>query len=520
MTRPGQMNRSDLRTEPQRRRTMPSAPLACAMVCAVVAAMPVHAQDEARAPNISTTLDTSLTLLDTQRGDGLPEGTDLIVEVRPGLRYASRAGRLRGSASYGMGLVHHTRGSASSEVQHQLSAALTGEVIEKRAFIDVAASVAKRSLSAYGQQSINGNRADNSNLSEVGTLSITPYASGGIGDIAVYDLRLNASGTNARKSIEGDSTSTGGSVSLNSASRGAMVGWGLTASTTTTDYRATGESRSDRAIASLSIAPDIDWAVSLRAGKESTDIGALQQESYSTWGGTVRWQPSPRTLAEVNADQRFFGRAHAITLSHRWPLSSLRFTSARDVVTSSNPNGLGQPQTLYQLFFEQFASLEPDPGLREQLVLAFLGSQGQDPNTAVGGGFITAGASLQERNDISWGYSAKRLTLAWQAFANRSSLIGSTSVTPQGEAVRQRGYNTTLSYRLTPTASLGVNGARLMTKATALQAGNDLKSLSLMFSDRLGQRTTASLSARYSVFNAATNAYRESAVMASLAMIF
>ncbi|MDP2004482.1 MAG: TIGR03016 family PEP-CTERM system-associated outer membrane protein [Rubrivivax sp.] len=461
-----------------------------------------------------------MTLLDTQRGDAQREGTDLITEVRPGLRYASRAGRLRGSANYGLGLVHHTRGSPSSEVQHQLSAALTGELIEKQAFVDIAASVAKRSLSAYGQQSIDSNRADNTNLSEVGTLSITPYASGTLGSYVVYDLRLNASATNARKSIAGDSTSTGGSIALNSASRGAVVGWGLTASTVTTDFRATGESRSDRAIASLSIVPDIDWTLGARAGKESTDIGAPRQQSYSTWGGTVRWQPTPRTLAEVNADHRFFGRAHAITLSHRFPMSSVRFTSSRDVTLSTNPNGLGQPQTLYQLFFEQFASLEPDPILREQLVLAFLGGQGQDPNSAVGGGFITSGASLQERNDIAWSYSAKRLTLALQAFANQSSLIGATSVTPLGEAVRQRGYNATLSYRLSPTASFGINGSRLMTRAALAQPGSDLKSLALSFSDRLGQRTTAALGARYSVFNAVTNAYRESALTASLAMIF
>ena len=375
-------------------------------------------------------------------------------------------------------------------------------------------------MSAYGQQSVNSNRADNANLAEVGNLSISPRIVGNLGDVAAYSLRLNASATNARKSITADSTTTGGAVELNSASRGALLGWGLSASSSTTDFRAGTESTSERAIASLRFTPDVDWSLGLRAGKESTDIGAAQRQSYSTWGASARWQPTPRTTADVSTDHRFFGRSHSVTLSHRFPLSSLRFSSARDVSLSSNPNGLGQPQTLYQLFFDQFASLEPDPILRDQLVLAFLGGQGQDPNATVGGGFVTTGASLQQRQDFAWSYSAKRLTLALQAFANRSGQIGSTSVTPVGDDVRQRGYNSTVSYRLTPTASIGINGSRLMTKPTSVQSGTDLKSLSLTFTEQLGRRTTGALSARYSVFNSASNPYRESAVTASLSMRF
>lgn len=522
MTRRRQMKRSDARSARRHRRGQAAAASAHAVacVCAALAAMPAFAQDGGRSSSFSTTLDTSLAYVDSRRDPGFIQGSDLTTEVRPGFRYASRSGRVRGSVNYGLGLVFHSRGSPSSEAQHQLSANLTGELVERRAFVDVTASISKQSLSAYGQQSIDSNRADNANLAEVGNLSISPYLSGAIGDIAAYNLRLNAAATNTRKSIAGDSTSTGGSFSLNSTRRGALIGWGLNASTTTTDFRAGTESTSERATVSINLTPDVDWAFTLRAGKESTDIGASQQQAYSTWGASVRWQPSPRTTADIGTDHRFFGRSHNVTLSHRFPLSSIRYSSARDVTLSANPNGLGQPQTLYQLFFDQFASLEPDPILRDQLVLTFLGGQGQDPNATVGGGFITPGASLQQRHDFAWNYSARRLTLALQAFANRSGQIGSTSVTPLGEDVRQRGYNSTLSYRLTPTASFGINGSRLMTKPTSVQSGTDLKSLSLSVTDQLGRRTTGALSARYSVFNSATNPYRESAVTASLAMRF
>lgn len=490
------------------------------LACMAGGAQAQQAAPAARSSSLVTTLDTVLTYLDTDRQGALVQGTDFITEVRPGVRWSSRAGRMRGSLNYGLGLVHHSSGSPSSEAQHKLEAALTGELIERRAFVDLTASYGQQALSAYGQQSVSSNRADNANLGEVGTVSITPTLRGELGGWATYDMRLQAAATNTRKSITGDSTTTGGSVSIQSARSGAMIGWGLSASSTTTDFRATRESTSDRALATLNYTPDVDWVLTLRGGQESSDIGSNQTQSYTTWGAGLRWQPTPRTLADLSYDDRFFGSSHSVSVSHRFPRSSLRFSSARNLALSSNPNGLGQPQTLYQLFFEQFASVEPDPLRRQQLVLAFLAGQGQNPEATVGGGFIIPGASVQERQDLAWSYSALRLTLALQAFANRTGRIGDSTVQTVGEDVHQRGYNATLSYRLTPSASLGINGSRLMTRATSVQAGTDLKSLALTLTDRLGPRTTASLSARYSVFNSVTQPYRESAVTAALTMYF
>lgn len=492
------------------------------LACMAGASMSAQAQQAAppRSSSLVTTLDTVLTYLDTDRQDAQVRGTDFITEVRPGLRWSSRAGRVRGSLNYGLGLVHHGSGSPSSEAQHKLDAALTGELIERRAFLNLTASYGQQALSAYGQQSVNSNRADNANLGDVGTVSITPTLRGELGGWATYDLQLQASATNTRKSITGDSTTTGGSVSLQSARSGAKLGWGLSASSTTTDFRATRESTNERALATLSYTPDVDWVFTLRGGQESSDIGSNQTQSYATWGGGLRWQPTPRSLVDLNFDDRFFGSSHSVGISHRFARSSLRFASSRSLALSSSPNGLGQPLTLYQLFYDQFASVEPDPLRRQQLVLAFLAGQGQNPEATVGGGFIIQGASVQQRQDVAWSYSAVRLTLALQAFANRSGRIGENTVQTVGEDVQQRGYNATLSYRLTPSASLGINGSRLMTRATSVQSGTDLKSLALTLTDRLGPRTTASLSARYSVFNSVTQPYRESAVTAALTTYF
>jgi len=489
------------------------------LALAALAAQAAVAQEVARISGISTTLDTALTLTDTQR-PGPAGGADLITEVRPGLRYFSRSGRVRGAANYSLGLLHRTRGANALELQHLLSAALTAEAIERRAFIDVNASVSKQSLSAFGQQSVDRNRGGNSNLSEVASVSASPYVRGALGTVANYDLRLNAAVTRANGSITGDSTTTGGSLTLNSAAQRALIGWGLNASSTSTDFRGQGKSNNDRLIGNLNIVPANDLTLTLRGGREATNIGTVSRQTFSNWGGQLRWLPTERTVADFSADRRFFGTSHAVTLSHRFPQSSFRFTSLRDVNLGSNANNFGQPQTNFQLFFAQFASVEPDPVLRDLLVRNFLAGQGLDPNATTGGGFVDSGATVQQRQDLGWSYTARRTALAAQAFINRSRRIEDTAAVPGANDVHQWGYNATLSYRLTPTAALAVNGSRLVTKPTPTQAGSNLKSLLLSWTDKLGPRTSAGLSARYSVFNSATSPYREAALNATLGMQF
>ena len=500
----------------------PTRPRCAITLIGLVALTPglVAAQSTARVAGLSPTFDSSLTYVDTRRFDTAPSLSELTTELRPGIQFRSRSGRLQGVASYSLGLVHRSRNDPAFEAQHQLSAALTGQLVENFAYVDVSASVGKQSISAFGQQSLPEQNASNPNRQEVGTLSISPSLRGTLGGVALYDLRLTAAGTNTRKSIVGDSTSTGGSFSLRSINRRALVGWGLNASSTTTDFRATGDSTNDRAYASIEFNPDVDLNFSVRAGRESTDIGLAQTQSSDTWGASARWSPSVRTVADFSTDRRFFGRSHGVSLSHRMPFSSLRFSSVRDITLSTNANSLGQPLTLYDLFFAQFASQEPDPVLRQPLVLGFLAGLGLDPSASIGGGAINRGPTLLERNDLAWTYTARRLTLSAQAYASRTRQLEAVASAAGDFNARQHGYTGTVAYRLTPTASMSLLGSRLMTKPSAARPGTDLKSLSLTLSDRIGPRATAALNARYTVFNSAFTPYRETAVGASLGLRF
>jgi uncharacterized protein (PEP-CTERM system associated) len=492
----------------------------CVALFSALLSCAAHAQS-ARYLAIDPTLDVQAVHSDGRRTDG-GAGSEFTGELRPGIRISGRSGYAQGSLSYGLGLVHRSRANRAVEAQHRLSAALTGQLIEDRVFIDVGADVSRQPLSSYGVQSAPGSLAENANWQDVATLRVSPVLRGVMLGQVNYSLRLNASATNTRRSAAGDSTTKGGAFSLSSAISGSRFGWAVNADSTITDYRVTGNAINESATASLTFTPESEVTFSLRGGAESTNFGELDGKRNSErWGAAVRWSPSPSTQANLTADRRFFGSAHSINVSYRRPRSNVTFSSTRDVNLGGQRQGSASSRTLYDQFFEQFAAQEPDPGLRQTLVLSFLAGQGLDPNATVGAAGSLSGPVLQQRKDLAVSYNMRRLTLAIQAFANDSSQLSaggqSASIT---NATRQRGYSGSAAWRLTPTASVNLLGSRLMTQPNAQLPGNDLKSLSLNLVERLGPRTTATLGAGRTVFNSVVNPYRETAASASLGLRF
>jgi uncharacterized protein (PEP-CTERM system associated) len=262
----------------------------------------------------------------------------------------------------------------------------------------------------------------------------------------------------------------------------------------------------------------------VRGGQESTDVIGTERARYSNWGAGAKWTPNERTVATIDTDERYFGRSRRITLEHRLPLSSFRFSSTNDASTSSNPNGVGAPVTLYQLYDALLLSRYPDPFERDVAVRDLLRSLGQDGNTIVSGGFVSSAVTLQRREDLGWTYGGRRATFSVQAFRSQTTTLDSTALqagNPAGNpAVRQQGYTGSLSYRLTPTASTSLTGSRLMTPATGSSGSTDLKSLSLGWTDQLSRFVSTSLTARYSVFHSLISPYRETALTATLALRF
>lgn len=482
---------------------------------ACLCAAPAAAQDAVagRGLSYSARVDALMTSSTEERTSG--RSSDLVAELRPSFLLNGRSGRVVGHLNYALSLTHRRRDFDGQNVHNQLDAALSGELIERWAYLDVAARVGQQALSAYGQQSAPGSTRDNANQVEVGSLSLSPYVRGVAGSAVSYELRLTASGTNGRRSVVADSTSTGASLALSSAFAGSLLGWGFNASHVRQDFRAGRESRSDRYSGSLSYFPDPDLSLSLRAGQESNDVASLARTTYDNWGAGFTWRPSPRTRAQVQLDQRYFGKSHQVLLDHRMATVSFQFTSSRDASNGADPGTTGQSITLYQALDRLLVAQYPDPVDRDAQIRLLLGNA--DPNQRVGGGSITSAVVLNRRNQLSAAYGAARVSASVQAFTARSE---STDPAISTAATRQWGCIGTLSYRMTPTASVALAGSRLLTQGTDVQPGSQLKSASVSWADQIARRTTAAVSLRYSVFNSPIDPYREAAIVASLGQRF
>ena len=481
------------------------------------AAAPLSAWAQARSVGVSAGVGTELSYNINSRLGGR-DGAEWIGRVTPSLSLQSRTGRVIGSFDYGLTLTERSRQEPSSDASNRLSANFSAEAVPRHFYIDGSASIARQSNSAFGLQSVGSSASDNPNRSDVGAASLSPVLRGVLAGAVNVEARLNAAAVNTRRSLVGDNIQTGGSLSMSSALPGSLVTWGLSARSTETDFRVGRTTSADSATATLGWQADADLSLSARGGTESQDVQEFDRLRTNTWGVGGVWRPSPRTRLQADLDDRFFGRGYSVVAEYRLPRSSFSWTSNRD--TSNGAGSRFEAITQFQQLMALFAADIPDPAAREAFVREQLVALGIDPQQVVLPGFVAAAVSVTERHQLSWVWSGQRLSFTAQGNRLTNTVIDAAASDIAREPVRQHGYSANVSYRVSPTSNLTATGSRQMTKATSTQPSNDLKSVTLSWTEQLGRRTNASLSTRYSVLNSATDPYREAAVTASLVMRF
>jgi uncharacterized protein (PEP-CTERM system associated) len=474
-----------------------------------------------RVQSLSFGIGASESLLASVRPGG-SRVDEAVTQINPSVAWSSYSGRVRGSVNYGASLRHYAGDNKArtdkTTVDNSLSANLNAELVDNRAFLDVNASV--------GQQSISGlDVPSGSNLSQTGgnrsEVTISPYTKGSLAGLASYELRYSYSASDG--SDDAFARRNGQSLSLSLRSQGSgLLGWGLAASTSGSDLGGRGSNRGERINGDISIKPDLDWRFGLSAGQERTNVGTLAPRTYDNWGVSGTWTPSPRTRVEVGADRRYYGDSHRVSVEYRSPRTVWRYSDVQDVNNGNQQGGVGQPVTLFQLFFAQFASIQPDPALREQLVLQYLASLGRNPNEVLFLDVVNRGTTVQRRRDLSAAWLGLRATVTVQAYSNSNRLLdgpNTGTAAGGGGSQNQTGISLSGSYRLTPETSLSVGGS-LSRSPVAGGLRAEAKTVSLGWSTQLGRRVSASVSGRYSVLNGGVDPYREASLTASLSLRF
>jgi hypothetical protein len=498
---------------------------------------------------ITPTLSAQLSLTDNVNLSATDKQSQFLLGVAPGIQISGgSSGRIRGSLSYSLGGYYYINDPDNSNFYNLLNAAGTAEIWENRFFIDASASISQQIVDPFGTQSADPG-LNNSNQTEVTTLSVSPYLKGQLAGQVDVLARGYYNTTLSGSSSASDSASYGGIVSLAGTTRWSRLSWGLNTSYRTIDFSQGRREYDWLSWLSLNYAITPELIATVRANHEQSNLTSLQGSSNFGWGGGLQWNPSPITRLVLQYDQRIFGSSHLYLFEIRsprtiWTISSTQSlsngqasggqaffgfaapgtTGGGTPVYDPSAGGNGQPVTAYSLLFAQFASVQPDPVLRAQLVSNFLKANNIDPNSTLFVGYLPSQVTEQLAQNASVAWLGLRSNVIFSVYQTQSRNLGPLSNPgnnfANGDPIRWYGGSASWSHRLTPRDTLSVNFSGQRTSSDGGGESSNLYFGTITWSSQIARRVTLSLTARRQVFDSTTNPYNENALLATATMTF
>lgn len=441
---------------------------------------------------------------------------DAITRLSGGLRMNGKTRRFDGFLTYDLIGIVYARHSEENQTQHELRAQIKSELIDNHGFLDASASISRQAISAFGVQS--GDPAlINANTTEVRSLRVMPSLRGQLPGLWDYDASLELAASRTGDGGLGDSNAGRASLQFNRSQQG-RLSWSLLMQQATLRYTNTRDTNDKRIVATAFYdMPEADLKFSASAGYERSNVTTVDSQADVTLGAGVIWAPSPRTRLDASYDHRQFGRTHSINFEYRSARTVWHFSSSQQV----SQIAAGSGTTFFNLYYTQFASVEPDPAKRTQLVNDFLQRNGISSNGTVPGSALPQSTTITNQQTLSFALQGVRSGVTVSASVSDQWQADPLAQVPgdfaDGQHVYSQGLSANFSHRLTPQSTLNLVGT-LSDSQGSLQSSGDtrLKSLSLVWSNTLSRYVTVSATLRHSSFDSVTNPYRENAAIAAL----
>lgn len=476
-----------------------------------------------RAFVITPSVSLQATITDNVGLSSTDKKADAFTEATAAVSISSRAGRVRGTLDYGLTSRVSIRDSNASDLRHALNALVTAELIEDTAFVDLRGSISQQAISAFGKQSFSPN-LDNSNQTQVATFGIAPYVKGRLGRFAEYRLGLDHSRSHSDTGSASDAQATAYSARLSGGTPGQGVSWSLDANRQDSDVGDGLRYQTDVVRGSLNYAVSRELTFSLIAGREANNFQSSDKQTYNNSGVQLRWLPNQRTTLNALYQRRFFGNSHTVDFSYRTPRTAWTFVDSKDAVTTPERLSRIRVGIVYDLFFVQFATLQPDPVLRDVLVRQFLQANGINPNTPIFGSFLASGVTLERLQTASFTLTGLRNTLNVRTLFSNSQRLSrfgpGNEILDQTSRLRQRSFFVDLTHRLTPIATANIGLGYQRNTGLLVEQGSTLTSINALYSTSLTPRVGVSAGARIAHFSSATQPYDERAIFANIRVQF
>ncbi len=471
---------------------------------------------------LTETLTDNINLSSTDKQSGL------ISQLSPGIRIDARTARLKMFLNYRLDAIAYSTGNNGNQVQNYLNAFGTLEAVDNWLFLNFGGQISQQVINQFGQQS-SSNVFNTGNTTETSTFFLSPFIRGQLGGSADYFLRYNTSVTNSQDSALSDVTISQWLGQINGNTRFQNLNWAIDGSQQNTDY-SQGRDYDDRRIRALLIYRLFpEFRISGSGGYESNNYQSLHNEGQGTYGAGFDWTPTERTQASGFWEHRFFGTGHNVLLSHRFPLSSIRYTDTKDVALIPNSftnAGLG---TVYDQYFQIFASLIPDPVNRDTYVRNLLSQAGIAPNAQAVNNYLANRPQVQRNQQLSLVLFGSRNSITFIAARRNNQPLtlapnGLDGIVSESGTVTQQGYAVSFSHRLTQLTGLNVLASRQKNKSGLTnEIDTTLTAYQIGISTRLGAKTVGALNARHQDFSGSditTTPYKENALIASVTMVF
>ncbi len=475
-----------------------------------------------RAVTLVPRVTVSETLTDNVRLSNANRQSEQVTEISPGIHIGMNGARVKGFFDYALTGVYYGQNSAPSRTQHALNTFGSLEAVENWAFIDFSGSISQQAVSALGTQFID-NTAINPNRTEVSSYRISPYVRGRLGDMANYEARYSRAVTSSDTVAASGVTAVDGSVTVSGASAFRNLGWSTNASRQNIGYNAGRTTEADQLNLNLSYAITPQLSVSVGGGREANNYTSFDKQNYSTNSVGVSWSPSAMTRVLASRGHRSFGDTHSVSVEHRTARTVWRFSDSKDVAVTPNQQALGSLGSIYNLLYNQFASVEPNEVARAQLVSAYLQTYGISPNAVVVGSFLTSALSLQRRQDLSFALLGVRDTVTFIATRGESTRLDTMSTGiddfTSSAVVRQRGFSVNYAHRLTPEYSLAVLVSQQNTSSALAVQDSTLRLINISLTGRVGRRVMVAVGVRH-VVSSGASPYAENAITGNLTVQF
>ena len=464
------------------------------------------------------------TLTDNIRLSSANRQSEQTTDISPGIRISGESSRVKGYFDYSRRESLYAQNSSGRTSQNALNTFGSFEAIDNRAFIDFSGTISQQAISALGTQSV-GSSSINSNLTETTNLRISPYLRGRLGSLANYTLRYSIATNRSQSAQVSDVISTDTQLQINSLGSSLPLAWSMAASRQNIGYSGAGRSTESGSVTgSLIYTLNPQLVFTLTGGQETNNFTTVGSESSWTTGLGLNWRPSETTQISASRQTRSFGESFNISLDHRTGRTAWRFGDSKDLTSTPSQTGFASLGSTYELYFAQFAAIEPDPIKRAALVSNFLLVNGINPNTAVISSFLTSAVSVQRRQDMSVALLGVRDTVTLTATRSEGSrldtLAGVADDLANSGVVRQSGLSVNLSHKLTPQTAVTLLASVQQASGSLTQQETTTNLVNVSLTTRVGTQSTALVGLRRVMFESSTNPYTETAITGTLNVPF